>query len=715
VSDLQTIFRFSVSALRQLAAAGLEPPLQPEMEALVRRLVTIAETVLTWTFINVNLPKKLISVFEADQNPSLRPSAAWKEVILEPGLVSFFFDLHWRVRACESIAHHSLNCLVQLASLNGQTLNAKDLRLAYLAHYITGFTGLVDSMSTAGAVCGREALGLASIVRKLILFYPASVLVGAPRDLLQRYLEQLVTLSCGFLRAAAGSSEEAELFGEAVEHLLEAWVCILQESALFPPGYCGEAATAIFKTFLETRLAPPDGTRAREAEHEIGETEEADRVRYRDTLGTVGALGRECLDTSLPLLISLLESRTARLHGQMQRLAGQGEREADPLLADLHEDLHWLLLVTGSVLALEVEGETALIPAEVMQHSIKQAASVDLPRSLEVLASPGRPAAEIPGAESSDHVLRLVGAVFRVSEVERRAVEAGLGGLWSPEVSSSLLWLLRRWALTYLATQENYYQEISQALCAAFGRDTEGAAWSVNFLLEKVLSNLGHCGAEPGVVEDTVLLLVGLAESREKGRGLLASPGLQQLVAAAHRARPALPAAAKRGLVKALVLLGAAQEDKAAREVYWGQVLTPLEARYQAVVAREDLKAIYMEAKVRAEVADLLESLTGVVQGATATTVHQLFGWLRPTLASLVHLLDLYHNYSSIVELVLELYCETAKRVLCYLTPGESRALYEASLALVRTYASHQVQCRAVRCGAVRCSAVSVSRWAAAW
>merc|ERR1719204_1820633 len=56
----------------------------------------------------------------------------------------------------------------------------------------------------------------------------------------------------------------------------------------------------------------------------------------------------------------------------------------------------------------------------------------------------------------------------------------------------------------------------------------------------------------------------------------------------------------------------------------------------------------------------------------------------------MVHLLDLYHNYSNIVELILELFCETAKRILCYFTPSESRALYEASLALVRTYAAHQ-------------------------
>ena len=35
-------------------------------------------------------------------------------------------------------------------------------------------------------VSGREALGLGSIVRKLILFYPPSVLVGIPQELLQR-------------------------------------------------------------------------------------------------------------------------------------------------------------------------------------------------------------------------------------------------------------------------------------------------------------------------------------------------------------------------------------------------------------------------------------------------------------------------------------------------------------------------------------------------
>ena len=67
------------------------------------------------------------------------------------------------------------------------------------------------------------------------------------------------------------------------------------------------------------------------------------------------------------------------------------------------------------------------------------------------------------------------------------------------------------------------------------------AAWSVNFLLDKVLSNLAHCGGQPGVVEDTVLLLVGLAESREKCRAVLGSPGQQRLVAASPACCAAVP------------------------------------------------------------------------------------------------------------------------------------------------------------------------------
>lgn len=120
-----------------------------------------------------------------------------------------------------------------------------------------------------------------------------------------------------------------------------------------------------------------------------------------------------------------MEGRLSRLHGQIQRLISTGNRCIDKPLSDLYEDIHWILLVACNVVTLDTDGETALIPTEIMRFSLDQATAVDVDTSLRLLASPGQPSAEIPGHEKADPVIRLVGNVFRMAEVEKRAVEAG--------------------------------------------------------------------------------------------------------------------------------------------------------------------------------------------------------------------------------------------------------------------------------------------------
>ena len=71
------------------------------------------------------------------------------------------------------------------------------------------------------------------------------------------------------------------------------------------------------------------------------------------------------------------------------------------------------------------------------------------------------------------------------------------------------------------------------------------------------------------------------------------------------------------------------------------------------------------------------------------STVQQLFGFLQPILGSLVDLLGLYHNYSILVELVLEVYCECARRILCYLGQADSKVLYQRSVECIQIYANH--------------------------
>lgn len=59
----------------------------------------------------------------------------------------------------------------------------------------------------------------------------------------------------------------------------------------------------------------------------------------------------------------------------------------------------------------------------------------------------------------------------------------------------------------------------------------------------------------------------------------------------------------------------------------------------------------------------------GAVQGCLMPTAQCLFSWLVGVLGDSVRLLDMYHNYPTVVETVLELFVECGRRMLCYLTP----------------------------------------------
>lgn len=60
----------------------------------------------------------------------------------------------------------------------------------------------------------------------------------------------------------------------------------------------------------------------------------------------------------------------------------------------------------GYVLADDPQGETPLIPSEVMEFSIKHSTEVDINTTLQILGSPGEKASSIPGCNRTDSVIR---------------------------------------------------------------------------------------------------------------------------------------------------------------------------------------------------------------------------------------------------------------------------------------------------------------------
>ncbi|XP_043189717.1 exportin-4-like [Amphibalanus amphitrite] len=703
VSDLRRIFEFCLSTL---AEAEKLPALNtPQQMTLVDRLLRITESILSWSFTNFNIKsQRLIAVFESEQNPSLRPGVQWRQLMLNPDVVSLFFKMYWKVHQEDQLAHTCLNCLNQLASLNGTVIGSREPRVTYASHFaqnllnILGFEQLPDS----------QCLGVAGIVLRFVLFFPTPILIHLPEELVGSLLQELTRVTCRFARAAARQEElhvDDQMYREAFGKLLEAWMMLLQEGDSFPSDLYHMSATQIFETYLQVHLAAPDGARGQVSDScdDIDETEESDRVAYRDQLAAIGAFGRKIPERSVPLVTGLLEAQTERLQHHLQRVYQQASPLADRhQLIALHEDLHWTLMIAGHVLALDLRSETSLISPRLNQYSAAAGGS-DPARRAAVVAASGAalraagtdaPPPSAEQADSVDPIVRLVCCGVRILRMLETAAQSRLSDAISPEVTCTTLWFMQRVTLTYLMPNENYYTVLSDSLLSAFGIDTDSSRWLVGFILSAVRQMLTTMAAEPDVVSETVQLLDTLCESKERGRVVIRCEQLGALVSLVSGDLQ-LPSAARRGLLKALVSVASTAPEPALTADYLTRLLAPLRASFVSVLSAPDFRQLYQEDGVRLKVLGLIEAFIGVSQGAQVQNSQHVFPVLSETLSDTLQLMDIYKNYRQIFELIMQLYAETAKRMLCFLKTTESRAFYDCCLKMIATYARHQSSLRA--------------------
>ncbi|GFQ78908.1 exportin-4 [Trichonephila clavata] len=691
-TDLKRLFQYCLQGLSELNK--VVPPIVQDTAKLFKKFLIIAEQVLTWNFqFAMLLPRKLVGMFESQQSPALRPNGEWHHVFLDPNVIGLFFKLHWQVRENPDLCHHTLQCFHQLASLNGCIMNKKEDRCSYLRWFIENLLQLL----TSGPLKDYEVIGISNIISRLHVFFPAAYISTLPAEILQAYLVKLTELTCHFAERASQEEDvqEDKVYMEAFEHVTEAWSTILQDSHCFPAEIVRQSSIQIFNHYLKTHLSPPDGTRGMQINGnvvEIDEIEEDDRVKYRDQLSAIGVFGRLITDHSIPILVRLLEDRITRLHGQLQRIHQQaGAANDTSILNCLNEDLHWLVMITGHLLTSISEGETSLIPIEIIRFCVLQTDNVNVQTTLQVLASPTHRASDIPGAEhTTDPVVRLIAAVFRLCEVEKRAMEANLTHLLSPEVALTVVWFLGRFSVCYLLPNETYYDEMSLILTQAFGKDTEAGLWTLDFVIGKLESNFSLWGSESKLVTETAHILTTVLNNTERGDKAIQCASLLNLVKKqSSGAYHNLPTAAKRSILKSLVIVGTANKISDVKEKYWTELLKPLQDRFNNVMCSPTFPQAYQTKEVQAEVMDLIECLTGVVDGCTLTNLTDLLPVLNPLFENLVKLVDLYHNYNEIVVMIFQVFCVSAKRILCYLNQAGAKILYECCINMIRVYAKH--------------------------
>ena len=268
------------------------------------------------------------------------------------------------------------------------------------------------------------------------------------------------------------------LYQESLEHFLEVWVNLVQTAHML----FSQPLTEIFTAYVQSKLCAPRGWRTdREDSDEILDTQEDDRVLYKDELSSIGCIARAIPDYSLSLLLRLLTQCTSEavqvLSAVQQSPSTLASHQSH--LHTLHEDLHWLVLITGYTLCDVAEGESVLIPTEIMEHSISLSNSQPGPELQQgfnigslvaMVTEGGGQGVELSGY---DPVVGLVVAVCRLCAVERAYISQHLMEALSPQLCESCVWCLARISEPYLLFSDQNYRQVC-ALCVCVWR---GCVW----------------------------------------------------------------------------------------------------------------------------------------------------------------------------------------------------------------------------------------------
>ena len=290
LTDLKTIMNLSIRSLDGIIKAGINE----DNVTVLKQLLCIAESVLTWGFIHMHLPKRLVGVFEgvyeSDNSPALRLNHIWYDIAMNEKVLDLFFTMYYKVRTNPQLAHHARNCLVQWASLSGAVARESDDKAKYLGIYMDRFINLLCNIQ----IMDQEALGIAHIIRKLMTFFRGAF-KQLPPDVFRSYMEQMTRVTCVFAEGAAQEEtmcSEDCMYIEAFERVLQSWPYVLSEPDLFPVEYRKEASMQIFNVYLKCHLSPPDGTRGIGVtdSEEIDTCEENDRTKFKEQLQIIGKM-----------------------------------------------------------------------------------------------------------------------------------------------------------------------------------------------------------------------------------------------------------------------------------------------------------------------------------------------------------------------------------------------------------------------------------------
>ncbi|XP_068654484.1 uncharacterized protein [Aristolochia californica] len=648
----------------------------------------------------ISLGSGASNVLRKTERILVQPGPRWHDILITSGhvgwLLGFYGTLRQKFTSDSSwidspLAVSARQLVVRLCSLSGNIFPS-DNGQTLEKHLLQILSGVIEWVNPPEAVsaaikCGKSESEMLDGCRALLSM--ANLISMQMFDNLLKSISPFGTVSllsaltCEVVKIYVAQANEEETWSsEALDILLDTWSNILQPkdmssgqatnlngNLLSPEGRT--AAAAVFIAVVESELKA-----ASDSAFDDGDDLEHFHasVSARDErLSSYALIARAAADATIPLLIRLFSERYSLLH--------QSRGNADP--TRLLEELYWLLLMTGHVVADKAEGETPVVP-EALQDQF--------PSFTE--------AGQHPIVVLSCSIISFCG-LCQDSDLRL--------AYFTPRLMEAVIWFLARWADTYLmpfdagkgynCTPGQEYEDLHvlqhsrKALLSFFGEHNQGKQVLDVIVRIAMTSIMSYSGENDLQAMTCYQLLPALVRRKNICATLISLDSWRNFANAFANERIlfSLAGPLQRSIAESLCHLASRIKNSEAANQYVRDLMGPMAAYLVDVSVKNDLKAVAQLPETILLVSCLLERLRGAVRATQPRNQKAIFDIGVAVMNPLLTLLEVYKNQSAVVYKLLKFVVDWVDGQIVYLESKDTATLVGFCMQLLQIYSSHNI------------------------
>ncbi|KAH9315354.1 hypothetical protein KI387_023981, partial [Taxus chinensis] len=626
----------------------------------------------------------------------VQPGPGWRDLLLPPDRVNWLLEYYAALRQNSSgygswmdspLAVSCRHLIVQLCCLNG-SIFPSDGGWTQEQHLQRMLSGIMSWVNPAHVVVSTIKSGKSE--SELIDGCHALLSVAcltAPTvfdQLLKGYsshfstLSLLSSLTCEVIKVNFDNYDEEETWSqEALNILLDTWTVFLQvlptgSSDKAPLSQLGVSAlVAVFNTIVETELTV--AAKLAYDEEDSNEKLQASIAVRDERLSSFALIARSVPGETIALLAKLFSERCSLL------IQSRGVRSDRTCIL---EELHWLLLISGHVLADSDDGETPLVPETIQ--------------------------AQLSDIDPENHPVLVLSR--SIIDLATHSLESNLREeIFSARLMEAVVWFLGRWVGTYLMPHDAGKGPTS-ILCEdgemkhktlpgrtvflrVIGDENQGKVLLAT-LVRVAITALTSWPGEINLQEIVCFkLLCALVRRRNICIHLVTLDPWKEFANAFANERTllSLPARLQRSLAESLCRSASGMSTSDNTNQYVRDLMGPITRYLIDMSKKSDLRVFAQNPDVIFLITCLVERLRGAAIATEPRNQRATFEMGVSVMNSLLTFVEVYKNQSMVVYILLKFVVDWVDGQVAFLEAKDTTILFNFCLRLLQIYSVHNI------------------------